>query len=111
VDERPSCTTDSDETLTVFCTKTCYLKWIGVQKKEAKAAKKETEGSEDKKQKVPWEDDDTLGILMEWITTEGNYSSFAGSTGNIKGKSQSQFHKEIALLVKSKKQDSQQDAK
>ena len=43
-----------------------------------------------------------MEVLMDWITTEGNYSECCGCTGN-KGKSKSQFHKELSLLIKAKK--------
>jgi hypothetical protein len=46
------------------------------------------------------------------MTTEGtNYSAYAGSNGNVKGKSKAQYHKEIALLIQSKAPDSERDAK
>jgi hypothetical protein len=87
------------------------LKWFAAKKKKIKAASKSVAESEVKKRKVPWEEDGTLSTLMDWLTTEGNYSAYAGSNGNIKGKSKSQYHKEIALLIKSKNPDSDREAK
>jgi hypothetical protein len=111
LEERPL-VTDGTEDPIVFCTKTCYLKWLAEQKKKMKEAKKAAAAeSETKKRKVPWEQDGSLSVLMEWITTEGNYSAYAGSNGNLKGKSKSQFHKEIALLIKSRVPDSMRDVK
>jgi hypothetical protein len=101
---------DMEDTV-VFCTKTCYSKWIASKKKMAKAASKAAAESEVKKRKVSWEEDGSLTVLMDWLTTEGNYSSYAGSNGNIKGKSKSQYHKEIALLIKSKLPDSDRESK
>ena len=94
----------------VFCTNTCYLKWFAEKKRKAKELKKAAE-TEVKKRKVPWEDDGTLTALMEWITTEGNYSSYTGSNGNVKGKSKAQFHKEISLFIKGRKPDSDREQK
>jgi hypothetical protein len=105
VEDRP----DGEDTV-VFCTKTCYSKWLVAKKKMVKAATKAAE-SEGKKRKVPWEEDGTLTILLDWLTTEGNYSSYAGSNGNVKGKSKAQYHKEISILIKSKKSDSDREAK
>ena len=56
----------------------------------------------DKKRKVPWEEDGSLDVLIEWITTEGNYAAYCGSSGN-KGRTKGVFHKEIAKLIKEKK--------
>jgi hypothetical protein len=95
----------------VFCTKTCYSKWLAAKKKIEKAASKAAADAEVKKRKVPWEEDGTLSILMDWLTTKGNYSAYAGSNGNIKGKSKTQYHKEIGLMIKAKNPDSDREAK
>jgi hypothetical protein len=100
---------DSDQV--VFCTKTCFTKWLAAKKKAEKTASKAAAESEVKKRKVPWEDDGTLSVLMDWLTTEGNYSSYAGSNGNVMGKSKAQFHKDISLLIKAKIPDSDREPK
>ena len=40
-----------------------------------------------------------MDVLMEWMTTEGNYAEYCGATGN-KRKSKTQHHKEIAAMLK-----------
>ena len=111
LEERPEVEERSNDTPVVFCTKTCYNKWLAEKKRLAKAAAKAASEVESKKRKVPWESDGTLAILMEWMTEEGNYSAYAGSNGNVSGKSKSQYHKDIALLIKSKVPESQREAK
>jgi hypothetical protein len=101
LEERPQAEDCGDEAL-VFCTKTCYMKWWAEKKKRLKEAKKTASEAEVKKRKVPWEEDGSLSVLLEWLTTEGNYSVYAGSNGNVKGKSKSQFHKELALIITEK---------
>ena len=54
-----------------------------------------------KRKKIPWEEDGCLEPLMEWMTTEGNYAGYCGGNGN-KGKTKTQHHKELAILVKEK---------
>jgi hypothetical protein len=49
-------------------------------------------------------------VLMEWLTTEGNYADYCGATGN-KGKSKTQYHKELSLLIKEKQPDSERTDK
>ena len=100
---------DSDGFPLVFCTVTCYRKWSAHQKKLVKAAQKGTEVV--KKKRVAWEEDGSLDVLMEWITTESNYASYCGANANKSGKSKSQYHKEIAILIKNKKPESDRDAK
>jgi hypothetical protein len=60
----------------VFCKKTCYLKWAAAKKKAAKEAAKTSKPT--KKRKVPWEGDGTMDVLMDWLTTEGNYAEYCG---------------------------------
>jgi hypothetical protein len=91
----------------VFCKKGCFLKWLSAKKREAKAA---ATGKPVKKRKVPWEEDGTLDVLMEWLTTEGHYADYCGATGN-KGKSKAQHHKELAILIKEKKPESERTDK
>ena len=109
-EERPQAEDCGDEAL-VFCTKTCYLKWWAEKKKRLKEAKKSASEAEVKKRKVPWEEDGSLSVLLEWLTTEGNYSVYAGSNGNVKGKSKSQFHKELALMIKEKCPGAERESK
>jgi hypothetical protein len=47
---------------------------------------------------------------MEWLTTEGNYADYCGTNGN-KGKSKTQHHKELSLLIKEKVPHSEQTEK
>lgn len=42
---------------------------------------------------------------MDWLTEEGNYALYCGCNGN-KGKSKSTYHKELALLIKKEKPES-----
>ena len=84
----------------VFCKKGCHSKWISSKKREAKAAAAAAKQKAVKKRKVPWEEDGSLDVLLEWLTTEGNYAEFCGANHN-KGKSKTQHHKELALLSSS----------
>ena len=94
----------------VFCTKTCYTKWRSSQKKQARQAVAAAKEAAKKKRKVPWEDDGSLLVLMDWITTQGNCAAYCGSNGN-KGKRKTQYHKEIALLIQKKHPDSERNEK
>ena len=87
----------------VFCKKGCYSKWIVAKRKEtrAAAAREKAEQQNAKKKKVPWEEDGSLDVLMDWITTEGNYAEYCGATGN-KGKTKTQHHKDLAALIREK---------
>jgi len=107
VEERPTGTdrTDSDEPV-VFCTKGCYSKWKSHKKKKERAAVIAEKASKVKKRKVPWEEDGSMDILMEWLTTEGNYSNYCGGAGS-KGTSKAQFQKHISLLIKEKNPESE----
>ena len=105
VEDRP---TESDanelEEPIVFCKKGCYTKWASKKKKEAKAAAAAAKAAQQppkKPRKVPWEEDGTLDILLEWLTTEGNYADYCGGSGN-NGKTKTQHHKELAILIKEK---------
>ena len=51
-----------------------------------------------------------MEILMDWLTIHGNCASPCGVTGN-KGTSKTQCHKEIALLIKTKRPDSERNEK
>ena len=88
----------------VFCKKSCYQRWLADKKRAAKEASKAAK-QPSKKRKVPWEEDGTMEILMEWLTTEGNYAEYCGANGN-KGKTKTQYHKELSLLIKEKLPDS-----
>ena len=106
-DDRPSAEerTESDEPV-VFCTKTCYQKWKVPQNKKKREEAKAAKASKVRKRKVPWEEDGSMEVLMEWITTEGNYSNCCGGAGT-KGTSKKQFHKEISLLISEKLPESE----
>ena len=100
----------------VFFLKGCYVKWKAEQKKKQKLAAAAAAAVEkelnQKKRKVPWEQDGFMEVLMDWITTHGNYAAYCGPNGHQnKGRSKSAFHKEISLLIKQKKPDSDRDAK
>ncbi|KAL3927281.1 MAG: hypothetical protein SGARI_005367 [Bacillariaceae sp.] len=88
----------------VFCTKTCFNRWEGKQKSLQRAAEKSAKDSAkaaSEPRVVPWDKDGSMEVLMDWITTEGNHAECCGCTGN-KGKSKSQFQKELSLLIKAK---------
>ena len=51
-----------------------------------------------------------MEILLDWLTTEGNYAEYCGSNGN-KGKSKTQYHKELSLLIKEKLPESERTEK
>lgn len=94
----------------VFCTKTCYLKWKVEKNKQVKAAKKLEAGEQPKRGNVPWKEDGSLDVLMDWLTTHGNYAKYCGANGN-KGKTKTAYHKDIALLIKEKKPQSERTEK
>ena len=110
VEDRPA-DTDKNDTgePVVFCKKACYQRWFASQKRAAKEAAKAAK-QPTKKRKVPWEEDGTMEILLDWLTTEGNYAEYCGGTGN-KGKSKTQHHKELSLLIKEKVPESQRTEK
>ena len=87
----------------VFCKKGCYNKWWAIKKKviRAAAAAEKAAKQQAKKRKVPWEEDGSLDTLMEWLTTEGNYAEYCGANGN-KGKTKTQHHKELSILLRDK---------
>ena len=95
--ERPTEDDEKDGTI-VFCTKTCYNKWFSHKKRVLKAIEKAAKEAAKTKRKVPWESDGSLDVLMDWITTEGNYANYCGANGN-KGKSKTQYHKELSTLT------------
>jgi hypothetical protein len=99
----------SDDAPVVFCKKGCYSKWFAAKKRAEKEAAKASKPPA-KKRKLPWEEDGTLEVLMEWLTTEGNYAEYCGSNGN-KGKTKTQHHKELAILIKEKVPDSNRTEK
>ena len=101
VEDRPaeSDKTDSGEPI-VFCKKACYQRWLAAKKRVAKEAAKAAK-QPTKKRKVPWEEDGTMEMLLDWLTTEGNYAEYCGANGN-KGKTKTQYHKELSLLIKEK---------
>lgn len=88
----------------VFCKKGCWKNWSAEKKREAKAAKKAQQAQQQKeatRKRKTWEEDGSLDVLMEWLTTEGNYAEYCGCNGN-KGKTKTQHHKELAILLKEK---------
>lgn len=108
----PESRTEIDEPF-VFCKKGCYTKWFSGRKKEAKAlaaAEKKAAENSSRKKKVPWEEDGSLTILVDWLTVEGNYAEYCGATGN-KGKTKAQHHKELAALIKQKLPESERTEK
>lgn len=92
----------------VFCTKTCFLKFRAYKNRAIKALKSGEEAK--KRAKVPWEEDGSLGVLMEWITTHGNYACYCGSSGN-RGLTKTAHHKLIADLIKKKIPQSERNEK
>ena len=48
---------------------------------------------------------------MNWLTTEGNYAAYVGSTKKNKGIPKSAYHKQIAALIKEQVPESERDAK
>ena len=96
----------------VFCKKGCLNKWLATKKREAKAAAKAAAAAEaaKKKKKVTWEEDGSMDVLMEWITTEGNYAEYCGATGNG-GKTKTQHHKDLAWLIKREKPETDRSEK
>ena len=103
-DQRP---TEDDPPL-VFCTKTCFLKWKAYNNRKIKAAKKGEEVT--KKTRIPWEEDGSMEVLMDWMTTEGNYASYCGASSN-NGTSKSAYHKQVALLIQDKKPEADRSDK
>lgn len=104
--EIPNSLRPADES-TVFCTKTCYTKWAKKQTsaekkeerdKEKKALEEKKEKAKADRTKKPWNEDGSLAVLIDWITTEGNWSKFQGGTGN-NGESKAKFHKDISILI------------
>jgi hypothetical protein len=51
-----------------------------------------------------------MEVLMEWLTTEPNYADYCGANGN-KGKTKTQHHKELALLIQQKLPQSERTEK
>ena len=96
----------------VFCKKGCFGKWIAAKKKEKKAAITAEKAAKQasRRKKIPWEEDGCLETLMEWMTTEGNYAEYCGANGN-KGKTKTQHHKELAILLKEKHPSSERTEK
>jgi hypothetical protein len=82
-DERPSAgdVQAVTEEPVVFCTKGCHAKWRSFTKKKEKEAAAAAKAATKKKRKVPWEEDGSMDVLMEWLTTEGNYASYCGGAG------------------------------
>lgn len=91
----------------VFCTKTCFGKWEAKQKAErrekeraaSKAAKEAAKGKDGQAQ--PWDADGSMEVLIDWITTEGNWAKYCGGAGN-NGKSKRAHRKDITILIKRK---------
>jgi hypothetical protein len=106
-DERPSVVDvqAGTEEPVVFCTKGCHAKWRSFTKKKEKESAAAAKAPTKKKRKVPWEEDGSMDVLMEWLTTEGNYASYCGGAG-CKGTSKSQFQKQISLLINKRNPDS-----
>ena len=100
--ERPV-PTEGEDVPIVFCTKTCYMKWVSLKKKAAKAAVAAEKAvlAAAKKKRVPWEEDGSMDVLMEWLTTQGNYSNYCGGNGN-RGKSKAQYYKDLSIMIKNK---------
>lgn len=97
----------------VFCKKGCHSRWITARKREAKAeaqAAKAVAEKNKKRKKIPWEDDGSMDVLLDWLTTEGNYAEYCGANGN-KGKTKTQHHKELCILIKKLKPESDRSEK
>ena len=96
----------------MFCTKTCHTKWWSSKSKDLKriAALQKEEMAKNKKKRVPWEDDGSLEVLMEWLTTHGKCAQCCGANGN-KGKSKAQHHKDLTILIETKLPDSSRTEK
>ena len=111
-DQRPTKEDEekAEHAVIVFCTKTCFTKWRAEKNREIKAAKKGEEAAAKKARKVPWEEDGSLPILMEWLTTHGNYASYSGSSGN-KGLTKTAYHKKIADIIRTKNPTSERNEK
>lgn len=101
-----------DKLPVLFCTKACHGKWKAMKKRQQKAADAAAKEAEKKKRKVPWEDDGSMDVLLDWLTTHGNCESHAGANGHQnKGKSKSAHHKETSLLIQEKKPESERNEK
>ena len=74
---------------TILCSKRCYNKWLKAKEKASKS---------DAKKIVSWEADGSMKALLEWITTEENYTKYSGGDGN-NGTAKTKFHKEIAEFI------------
>ena len=89
----------------VVCLKGCWSKYAQQKKKEKKEMEKAVREAEKEAQKkfkkVSWEEEGSLQILVGWLTTEPNYSYYCGGIGN-KGQSKSQYHKDIAMLIRNR---------
>ena len=55
-----------------------------------------------KKKRVPWEEDGSLEVLMEWITTHGKCAECCGANGDD-GKSEAQHCEDLPVLIETKK--------
>ena len=86
----------------VFCTKTCFNKWKVQQNKKKRVEAAAKKAAEKGKTKIPWEKDGSMQALLDWLTEEPNYALYCGCNGN-KGQSKTQYHKELAILIKEKK--------
>lgn len=83
--------------------------WKAIQKKlECEKQQPEPEGKS-RRQRTTWEDDGSIKVLLDWITTEGNYDKYVGGNGNT-GETKASFEKTIAQMIREKCPGSQKNA-
>lgn len=77
---------------TLICSKRCYNKWKKHEDEKVNPKKKKAGTA-----KATW-DDGSMKVLLDWLTTEENYTMYSGGTGND-GKTKAAFQKEIAAYI------------
>jgi len=85
---------EAENTSSMFCTRRCLKKWKRKQTEESRR-------DPSKKRRVLWTADGSLAVLMNWLTTEGNYNKYVGGSKN-NGRTKSSFHVQLAKLINEK---------
>lgn len=102
----------TDKGAIVFCTKGCFGKWRVHRNKEMRAifAVEKEAAKIARKRKVPWEEDGSLGVSLDWLTTEGTCALYCGGN-KTKGLTKGAHQKQIAIIIKTAKPDTDRNDK
>ena len=79
-----------------FCRYRCLAKFCSKKLGNTKVKPSQVK---DGAAQTSWSKDGRLDVLLDWITTEDNYSSYCGGDSNTSGTSKATYHSKIAAMI------------